>query len=251
MLGLTPNRRTQIGRIVRELPAPDDMFGTGLGSFRIDGPVLHFRVGVGSVPVGAVLHDVPEHIFQSERIGQHGRRLLRAVRAVLRIHDIAVDPGRIGIEKLAPESAVGEILRTPLEEIGRRRTAACGVFPFGLGRQAVFLSRFLRQPLAERLGRIVRHRDSRPLAASPTLIGRSERRRGIGIIRIDDLGRRPAFGHRLGIESPVHVPCHLGLAHEKRRDGHLAHRSLVVAAERFVLGTAHRERTSRYGLHVE
>ena len=55
--------------------------------------------------------------------------------------------------------------RIVAERVGRRRAGAAGVFPFGLGRQAIVAAGLGAEPLAVRLGGELRHadrRDSRP-----------------------------------------------------------------------------------------
>ena len=105
----------------------------------------------------------------------------------------------------------------------------------------------------------MRHRNGRPVAATPALVGNPEGGGRaadriyirIGIVRINQFGRRPSLRHRLGIERPVHIPGHFSFADKKRRKGHIADRPFILAAERLVGGAAHTERAAGNRFHPE
>ena len=105
MLGMSPGGTAQVCGIIHIETAPDHMLCSGLRTFRIHGPVLQHGIGILGIPVGAVFHDITQHVLQSKGIGLYGCRLLGFVLAVFAVHDIAVDIGRIGIEKFTPEGA--------------------------------------------------------------------------------------------------------------------------------------------------
>ena len=119
---------------------------------------------------------------------------------------------------------------------------------------------FFRQPLAEGFGRIVGHRNGRPVATTPTLIGNTERGSRstdridsrIGTVVGKDLRwGDTSLGHRFSIERPIHIPSHLNLTDKERRQRHFTYRSLIILSERLIFGTTHQERTAWNRLHIK
>ena len=259
MLGVGTCRASHLRGILIVKAATHYMLLTRCRALGIRGSVLKLRVCILGIPVRAILHDVTQHILQSERVGLHLRRLLRTVLAVVHIDHIAVDDSRIGTEESVPEALVRELLGAALEEVRSRGAAAGRILPLGLRRQTVLLARLLRQPLAEGLGSIVGHRYGRALTHTPSLIGESERRRGAAygihiltrVVGIYLLGRNTSLRHGLAVEGPILIPRNLHLADEEGRYGNVALRRFVAAAERLVLGAAHGETAARYGHHLE
>ena len=103
------------------------------------------------------------------------------------------------------------------------------------------------------------HRDGRPVAAAPTLVGDAERRGRaadrvyfrVRIVGVNLFRRRASFRHGLGVKSPVLIPGHFGFADKERRNGHFFYGAFVVPAERFVVRAAHCESSSGDRFHVK
>ena len=146
---MSPGGTAQVCGIIHIETAPDHMLCSGLRTFRIHGPVLQHGIGILGIPVGAVFHDISQHVLQSERIGPDFRWLLRTVPAVCRIYDITVYDCRIRSEDSAPQSSVRILSRASFEEIRRGRASSCRIFPLGLRRQPVMSACLPGKPLAE------------------------------------------------------------------------------------------------------
>ena len=103
------------------------------------------------------------------------------------------------------------------------------------------------------------HCNSRAISTTPALIRKTERRCRTGdgidiritVICVYGLWRGTALTHRIPIESPVLIPSHLDLSHEKRTDSYVVYRRLICFMKCLFFLTTHFEWTSGDSNHLE
>src|SRR5580692_3897584 len=104
--------------------------------------------------IEAPLHDVAVHVVQAPGVRLLGADFVGRALLVQFIGGILAVPG-----------VIVEFGRIVAETVSGLAAGAAGVFPLGLGRQAVGLAGLLREPFAIPHGRVVRHADGRVLLA--------------------------------------------------------------------------------------
>ena len=250
---------TQLAGIVVIAAAAHHIVRARGRSLRVDGIRSGLLVGILGIPVLTILHHVAQHVAQSEWIGSHTRRFLRAVLAVEGVYGVAIDGRRVCAEDAVPKAFARVGRGLAFEEVRRVRAATSCVLPFGFRWQTIVPAGLQAEPLAESLSRIMRHRDGRTVSHAPALVGHAEwwGRAGhrihirTAVVGIDDLRLRASLRHCLDIECPVLIPRHLDLSHKEWRDGDLVSRVFIGTAELVALLATHRELASWHSNHVD
>ncbi len=200
-------------------------------------------VGVGDVVIEAPLGDVAVHVVQAPGIGL----LLADLLGLLGVVDV---PG-----------VLAELLGVVAPGVGGLGAGAAGVFPLGLGGQAIDLAGLLGEPAAVFHRGVVGDADDRLAVAAEAegLVGVGRGRAGDGVGLLLGLGLPGEVDLLPGLllqveregEQVVFLPGDLALAHPERGDLDGVLRALVLAALLLARRAAHGEGAAGDRQHLE
>ena len=160
-VGTTAGGAAQSIGVIVPGTAPDDVWihGSSDGNGIHSGFIFELGVEIGDVLIENPFGDVAVDIVQAPGIGKFLADFFVAAVAVVEVPGVLAEFGFV-----------------VAKGIGSVRAGAAGIFPFGLGRQAVVVAGFGAEPAAIHAGGVVGHADGRE-----AFLAHAERHVGVGL----------------------------------------------------------------------
>ena len=188
----------------------------------------------GGIAILGVLIECPFADVAVDVVKTPGVGLLFTDDGVLEVFGVVEEPG-----------VILELGRVVAEVVGGFGSSAGGVFPFGLGGEAVEVAGLSAEPLAEFVGGVLGHANGREAGAAHAEVHGLVRRCGLGDEVFGFVGWSPCFAGAIFVaafvgehEGFVFVPGDFVFAHPKRFDCDLNLRAFVGLAVGFAIRAA-------------